>query len=287
MNRSHMLGLVGGFALLGTSVASAELIYGLSNRNHLIRFDSATPGVVTNLGVVSGLLPGERLEGIDFRPANGLLYAVGSSSRLYTLNTDTAAATTVGSGFSTPNNGNDYGFDFNPTVDRIRIVSDQDMNRRLNPNDGNLAAIDQTLGYSASDPNFGRNPRVVASAYTNNRAGATTTTLYNIDADLNALVTQTPPNEGVLNTVGLLGVDTTELTGFDISSTSGSAFASLTLSPGSLQSRLYQLNLATGAATEIGAIGFNTPLSSISIVIPEPASLTLLALAGLAGLRRR
>ena len=55
----------------------------------------------------------------------------------------------------------------------------------------------------------GKTPRVVAGAYTNSFKDTKATALYNIDAATGSLVTQAPPNDGVLNTVGPLGITVT------------------------------------------------------------------------------
>jgi Domain of unknown function (DUF4394) len=146
---------------------------------------------------------------------------------LYTIDPATGVATEVGVPGQFTLNGTAFGFDVNPVVDRIRVVSDADQNMRLNTNDGTLNATDVALNYASGDPNFGQNPNVVGSAYSNNMVGAATTTLYGIDSNLDILVTQTNPNGGILATNGSLGVDTTELVGFDIS-VGGTAYASLT-----------------------------------------------------------
>jgi hypothetical protein len=121
--------------------------------------------------------------------------------------------------------GNSFGFDFNPTVDRIRVVSNAGQNLRLNPDTGQIVdsdpntpgvQSDSDLAYATGDSNQGQSPNVVGSAYTNNVAGATTTTLYGIDSALDILVTQNPPNNGTLNTVGALGVNATGVVGFDV-----------------------------------------------------------------------
>jgi hypothetical protein len=111
--------------------------------------------------------------------------------------------------------GASFGFDFNPTVDRIRVTSDAEQNLRLNPDTGAVAAVDTNLAYAAGDPGAGTNPSVAGSAYTNNFAGATSTTLYDIDNARHALVTQNPPNDGTLTTVGALGTNN-EAVAFDI-----------------------------------------------------------------------
>ena len=101
--------------------------------------------------------------------------------------------------------GASFGFDFNPTVDRIRLTSDARQNLRLNPDTGATAAVDGALTYAAGDPGAASTPRIVGSAYTNSVAGATTTQLFDLDAGRDALVLQNPPNNGTLVTVGSLG----------------------------------------------------------------------------------
>jgi len=102
---------------------------------------------------------------------------LGSANRLYAIDPATAAATEVGMSGQFTLSGTAFGFDVNPGVDRIGVVSDADQNMRLNPNDGTLTATDIALTYQMGDPNFGQNPNVVGSAYSNNVPGAATTTL--------------------------------------------------------------------------------------------------------------
>ena len=236
----------------------AETIYALSavgSSLSLISFDSGSPSLITSTHLVTGLVGGDTLIAIDLRPATGVLYGLGAASRLYTINPATGAATVVGSAGAFTLSGLTFGFDFNPVPDLIRVVSDADQNLRLNPNDGTLTGTDSTLNYAAGDTNFGQNPTEVGVAYSNNVAGAVTTTLYGIDSNLDILVTPNPPNNGTLNTVGPLGVDTSAVVGFDISGVTGIAYASFVV--GNV-ARFYTINLATGAATQVGTIGAGT-----------------------------
>lgn len=210
--------------------AQAEPIICLTSSNQLLTFDSATPGTITKTVTITGLAAGENLVGIDFRPGTGRLYGLSSASRLYLINSETGAATAVGSSGAFTLNGTRFGVDFNPTVDRLRVTSDADQNLRLNPIDGTLTGTDMPLQYAAADTHVGANPNVVGSAYTNNFSTAGATILYGIDSGFDILVIQNPPNGGTLNTVGALGVDTTDNVGFDISGTTGIAYASLTVS---------------------------------------------------------
>ena len=256
--------------LMATAVLSAQAaaIYGVTNSNQLVRFGATTPGTVTTIGTISGMQAGENVLGIDFRPATGQLYALGSNGRIYTVNKMTAAATFVGT-LTTPLNGTNFGFDFNPVPDRIRITSDSEQNLRANPNDG-TNVVDGTLAYAGGDPNSGQNPTITGSAYTNSFSGTTTTTLYNIDSNLNILVTQNPPNAGTLNTVGALGVDPTNVIGFDHTAASNIAYAAMNVG-GSVG--FYNINLTTGAATLIGALG-NQSITDITVEIGSSPALT-------------
>jgi hypothetical protein len=218
------------------------------------------------LSGITGLQAGENILGIDFRPATGQLYALGSSSRLYTINLTTGAATQVGTAGAFTLNGTSFGFDFNPSVDRIRVISNTGQNLRLNPNDGTLTGTDTVLNPATTG--------ATAAAYTNNFAGATTTTLYDIDTTSDTLFIQgglngTPsPNGGTLTAVGGLGVDASAVNGFDIG-TNGIAYAALTVGG---VSNLYTINLQTGAATLIGAIGNGTILRGLAVALGSAAS---------------
>lgn len=283
MLRHAAIGIV---ALAGIACqANAELIYGVTLEQTLVTFDSARPGTIIRGVAIQGLGQNEVIRGIDIRPATNELYALGSFSRLYKIDAGTGVATQVGGTFSTLLNGSSFGFDFNPTVDRIRVTSDADQNMRLNPITGAVAAVDGTLAYNAGDSGFGMNPNIVGSAYTNNFAGATTTTLYNVDSARDALVIQNPPNAGGLTTVGFLGTDVTDLAGFDISGSSGVAYMAVrdvNLS----RSTLWTIDLATGRATGLGEIGGGAILTSMTVV-PAPASLALMGAGVLVARRRR
>lgn len=224
----------------------------------LLTIDSAAPSTTTQDSVpVTGLTSfGETLLAIDYRPATGTLYGLSSMSRIYSINADTGAATAVGSAGAFTLDGTSFGFDFNPVPDRIRITSDTEQNLRVNPNDG-TATADTPLAYSATDTNNGNNPNAVGAAYTNSFAGAGATTLYDIDSNQDVVVIQNPPNNGTLNTVGPLGIDTTDRVGFDISGRTGVAFAALTTTSGVTE--LFTINLLSGQATRT-----TTPTSVIA-----------------------
>lgn len=257
----------------GSSVQNLT-VYGLTTTNQLVRFNSTRPNTILGTVPVSGTQPGENLVGIDFRPATGRLYGIGSASRLYTIDTATGIATQVGGAGQFTLNGNDLGFDFNPIPDRIRVVSDLDQNLRLNPNDGSLTSADQVLAYGSGDVNAGQNPNIVAAGYANSFAGATSTTLYGIDSNLDILTTQNPPNNGTLNTVGPLGVNTTANVGLDLAPGNNTALAAMQLN-GDALSKLYSIDLMTGSTSFIGPVGGTAPLRGMAIVPGSAASRTV------------
>lgn len=257
----------------------------ISGRDVLVFFDTASPETTVARVKVKGLERRESLVGLDYRPANGQLYAVGDTSRLYQINIGTGAATAVGTAaFAPALAGAEFGFDFNPSVDRIRVISDADANMRLNPETGDVVDFDAgvdgvqtdlSLAYATGDTNFGANPAVTAAAYTNNVAAGTPTALYGIDADTNALVAigsvdgvTDSPNNGAVTTIGALGVDVTAVSGFDIETVNSAdaAYAALATGPRG-RSGLYTINLATGAATAVGQIrGSGTPVRGLAIL---------------------
>ena len=181
------------------------------------------PGTIQGALPITGLQSGESVLGIDFRPANGKLYALGSSSRLYVVNPTSGAATAVGTGtFAVPLSGAAFGFAFDPVADRVRVVSDAGQNMRIDPDTG--AVVDSDPNAAGTQPDANLNPagRVVEVAYTNDAAGATATTLYGIDSASNAFVQiggfngSPSPNLGSVTFVASLGADTSDQVGFDI-----------------------------------------------------------------------
>jgi hypothetical protein len=281
-----------GSLAFGPGWAEAESLTGLTTTGNLVTFDSATPGTIGSTWAISGLQSGESLLGIDRRPSNGLLYGLGSTSRLYTINTTTGVATQVGTAGAFTLTGTAFGFDFNPVFDRIRVVSTDTSNFRLNPNNGTLAGTDTPLSYAPGDSGANITPRVVGLAYTNNFDGTGVTTLFGIDSHRDVLVMQGGPdgtpsaNGGVLSTIGAgLGFDTSDLVSFDISGTSGSAYAALTAPTGGA-SQLFTIDLTTGTASLVGTIGTGLTLTGLAaavgtVAVPEPSSLVLLSIGGL------
>lgn len=236
----------------------------LTTDGELLRFNRFRPGTINARTMLSGLNTGDALVGIDFRPATGELYGVGGSGQVYRIEPLGGMATASGAPLTLT--GTAFGVDFNPTVDRLRVVSSTGQNLRVNPDTG-AAITDTPLAYAGTDPNAGTAPAVVGAAYTNNRKGATTTTLYDLDQNLDVLVKQTPANAGTLVTVGALGVDIGDLTGFDITDRMSPFGLAAARPAGGVTSRLYHIDLRTGRAIDRGQIGSGERILDIATIV--------------------
>jgi hypothetical protein len=233
----------------------------------LVCFSELLPALSRTIGVVgSGLSVDTRLVGIDYRPATGELYGLGDAGGVYTLDPSTADAA-LQSRLNVALSGTSFGVDFNPAVDRLRVISDSGQNLR----------VDVTTGATTVDAGLTRPPTagpalgVTSAAYTNNDAdAATATTLFVIQTADNSMLIQAPPNNGTLNFTGTLRQDVLSESGFDIFSRVSSlgitsdnlGFAALGTAG---RSRFYHVNLFTGEATLRGTFAFDTPVVDIAI----------------------
>ncbi|MFC7513398.1 DUF4394 domain-containing protein [Herbaspirillum sp. GCM10030257] len=260
-----------------------ETVYAVTAANHLIKFNAGEPGKLLSQQPLVGMHDKETLLGIDYRVAKGWLYGLSSSGRLYRINTGNGTVTMIGSGSVAMMQAvSEVGFDFNPTVDRIRVVSNKGENLRIHPDTGAIVdgdpntpglQADGKLVYAAGDIHAGRIPAIVAAGYTYNKQDEKLTTNFAIDAAYGTLVTQgsregkTPvvsPNTGQVYTVGPLGMGAVEKVSFDIADVSGAAFVAAS-QLGALSSSWYEVNLDTGKATRIGTIGAPERVVGIAI----------------------
>jgi hypothetical protein len=259
-------------AVPGAALA-AEAFYGVTQDNRLVTFQSDNVTNVEPSHAITGLPGGESIVGLDVRPLNGQLYALGKTSRLYVINPRTGAARQVGATpFIPALAGTGFGFDFDPTVDRIRVTSDAEQNLRLNPDNGTVTAVDTNLAYAPGDPGAGTNPSVAGSAYSNSFAGATATTLFDIDNARHALVIQNPPNSGTLTTVGALGTNNNAVA-FDIGE-GNVAYA--VLNGEQNRQGLFRIDLTSGHATQATNffIGTDQPLVGLAAAGTVPDDTT-------------
>ncbi|MFD3925638.1 DUF4394 domain-containing protein [Streptomyces sp. NPDC058614] len=244
--------------------------FGISGDGTLMAtFWTDRPQVLDWVRVVTGLSGDTGLIGIDFRVQDGLMYGVGNKGGIYTIKTPPATVDVVVTKVSQLQyalNGTNFGVDFNPAADRLRVISDNGQNLRHNLNDHSTI---QDLNLT-TPPTEGTTKGVSAAAYTNNDLNAATaTTLVDINTTTDQVVLQSPANNGTLAPTGSLGIDAGLNAGMDIYSTlsggktvDNAAFASL-IPYGASTPSLYTINVFTGEATSIGQF----PLSITDLAI--------------------
>lgn len=261
------------------SPAQAALLYAVDETNNLVSFNSATPGTTLSSVAIMGVT-GSSILAMDIRPSTNILYALTDDYRLFTVNRMSGATSLVS---TLALSGTNFAFDFNPTNNNLRIVSNDNSNYVYNFVT-NMLVPGITVAYGAGDPNFGANPDITAAGYLNNDQNpATGTTLFVLDSLNDVLATQNAAT-GVLTTRGPLGVDIGSRTSFDVF-TSGPINQTFALNG----NQLYSLNTGTGALTLIG----NTDRTLFALAaspVPEPATWAMMIVGfGVvgAGMRRR
>jgi hypothetical protein len=228
-------------ALAGT--ARAETVAALVGDETIAVVDTAQKKV-TKTWKVSGA--SGKLVGIDVRPADGMLYGVTADGVIWTIDSSSGKATQK-SKLDMPLPSGAITVDFNPAADRLRIIGSDGTNLRINVDDGKVTK-DGDLKFAESDAHKGKTPKIVAGAYTNSMKGAKETTLYDIDAT-GAVLRQAPPNDGVLNTIGTLGM-----------SGDGAAFDIVADGQGGntgwlmAKDTLYRVDLTSGKGAEVAKI---------------------------------
>jgi len=253
----------------GSSTPERLRVFGLTDNGRLVSFRNTNPGNVQVRGQISGLDVDVELVGIDFRPATGALYGLGDAGGVYTVNNRGEA--TLQTRLNVALVGTSFGVDFNPTVDRLRIVSDTGQNLRADVSTG-MTTVDGTLNYPG--PPVVTATGVTGVAYTNNDNDlATATTLYDIDSTLDQVAIQAPANSGSLSPTGTLRVDASDQIGFDIySEIEGGttvrldALAALTVNG---RARLYSITLFSGKADQIGRFPMNRQVIDIAIPLNQ------------------
>lgn len=200
-------------------------VVALTSGNRIVTFNRADPSTILTSMPLTGVPVGEFLLGLDYRPADGMLYTMASGGGIYTINAATGVATKKSQLTSSPDNktplasltGSRFALDFNPVADRLRVVSDTGQNLRINVDNG-VAINDGAINGVA-------NAQIVAGAYTNSYVGATATALYVINGIDGSVYLQNPPNNGTLTTPMPIGVASNSIADFDIDSRSQNAYA--------------------------------------------------------------
>lgn len=245
----------------------------LTDNNHLASFNMDKPDTLISSEKITGLKNNDSLIGIDYRPADGKLYAVGSLGTIYiidpstnraelksTLIADSADTTAPYTAIS----GNPalMSVDFNPAADRLRVIGNDGQNLRINVDTGATTTDGAINGADAT---------ITSAAYSNSFAGTATTRLFDLDVKADRLYLQSPPNDGTLAVSAPLGINAEGSSGFDIDSNNNQGYAILNV--GSKQ-QFYKIDINKLAATDSANVAM--------LVGNLPSSLTSAAIRGLA-----
>jgi hypothetical protein len=257
----------------GSSVAqpSGLRAFGISADGTLmVTFTTDKPQVLDWVRQIQGFSGDTAAIGLDLRVQDGLMYLVGNKGGIYSVKLPNPPSQpdpviTKVSQLTVPLYGTNFGVDFNPAADRLRVVGDTGQNLRHNLGD-NTTTEDAFL---STPPALGPTRGVTAVAYTNNDLDpGTATTLFDIGTATDEVLIQSPANNGLLSATGKLGVDAAANAGFDIFSTlsggkavSSAGFATLIAPSGSAS--LYTVNLLSGAATVVGQ--FPLPIADLAV----------------------
>jgi outer membrane protein assembly factor BamB len=225
--------------------ANAEILAALSGDNTLTMVDSKTLkiGATVTIRGANG-----RVVGIDMRPSDGMLYAVVQDGTVYTVDTASGQATMKVKLETMLPAGIKAAVDFNPVADRLRLLGSDGTSLRANVDDGKVIT-DGRLKYAEGDKGAGKTPMVVAGAYSNSVKGPKETALYDIDGTLGSFLKQAPPNDGILVTIGDMGIKGDTIA-FDISTDDQGRNTGFAI----VGTTLYSVDIATGASRALGAV---------------------------------
>ncbi len=241
-----------------TPMVTGDLI-ALTEAGQVVSVNRSAPSALVSTQTVIGLKANDSLIGIDYRPADGKLYGVGIKGNIYTLDASTGIATfIVALSADTENDKDDnaaftqitgnaslMSVDFNPAADRLRVISSEGLNLRINVDNGKTITDGMVSDVGTA--------MITSVAYTNSFAGTGSTRLFDIDVMQDRLYLQNA-NAGTLLTSAPLGVNAMGSSGFDIDGMNNMGYAALKVGS-SLQ--LYSIDLAkigteTAAAMKIG-----------------------------------
>ncbi|CAN5338342.1 DUF4394 domain-containing protein [soil metagenome] len=254
------IGRLGGASLLallmGVASAQAATLIGLTADGQLVKIDTATLAASAPMKISES----DRILGIDVRPADGKLYGLTGAGQLVTIDTASGKATPVAMLSTKVELGARPVVDFNPVADRLRVIAADGASLRIDVQTG-TTTVDKPLVYDTADANAGKKPAVAAGAYTNSTKGAKATELFHVDGGTGALVLQNPPNDGILNTRGAVGITGADVV-MDIVQ-EGEGKNTVYLIAGTT---LHTVDLATGKATQVGAIkGLTAKLVDVAV----------------------
>ena len=269
--------VAGSAPMAAAAPGSGQTGVALTASGGFLRFVDTQPSAARALGQVQGLNGDQRLIGIDYRVQDGKLYGVGNAGGVYTirLRVGNVRATKV-SQLTVALDGAQFGVDFNPAANRLRVISNTGQNLRHNIDDATApltTTVDGVLTYPATPTT----PAITATgataaAYTNNDLDPNTaTTLFDIDTMLDQVVIQSPANAGLVQPTGKLGMDVGSVAGFDISTATlaaGTANKAFAVLKSSGRSRLAEIRLLSGEARWLGNFAAGRNVVDVAMALP-------------------
>ena len=257
-NAHRVAALVFGLSAATSSAASAATVAALQDGRTIVWIDTDQKKVTGSVTLADGA----SLVGFDVRPADGKVYGLAPDGAIVTVDVKTGAWQKVSQLSEVLPKDTGITVDFNPVADRMRVIAANGLNLLVNVADGK-ATVDGMLKYAPSDVAMNKTPTVAAGGYTNSMAGAKETTLYDVDTTTGTLLKQAPPNDGVLATVGGLGVKITGPMAFDVWSDGMGKSVGWLVTGGTL----HTVDLMTGTATAVGPIsGLKGLITDIAIL---------------------
>lgn len=224
--------------------AQAQTVAALTGDDMLHHIDAKSWAVTKSVKITG--IPG-RIAGIDVRPADGMLYALGVDGTVATVDPMTGKATVKSKLETMVKAGATVTVDFNPVADRLRVIGSDGTNLRANVDDGKVVT-DGAIKFKDGDAQAGKSSMIIAGAYTNSVKGAKETALYDIDGS-GAFVKQAPPNDGVIASLGMTGIKG-KVVAFDIVTAADGANTGWLVDEG----MVYTIDLATGKTSQKGKI---------------------------------
>jgi hypothetical protein len=283
-------------AMSFAAAVQASVGYGITgsvNGVDLIRFDTANPAGAVTVGSLSNIPAGHAVRAIDFRSADGKLYALsvlpsGLAYTLHTVDLTTAALTPVGTGLAAAAFPGRVSMDIGAVSDVIRIVTGNNDHFTLDPDDASLLFTGSPFAYAPSDPLVGTTPFIADIASVPVTAGPfTLEPVFAWDFNEDVLAEVPAPSMGQMYTVGGPPVFITNNGGIGMDFSPHDQKMYMSYPDITLGEVLATVDLSSGGVSVID----NFPVDMLDIainpaVIPEPATLSLLA-AGLALAARR
>ncbi len=258
-------------ALALISDAKAVACYALTDTNHLLTFDSATPGTVTDVDLTPNIPAGSELVGIAMRittkttgaanPGVGSLWALchdGGTYKLFVVK-PSGAVTQIGSALTALSaatvGDSAWGFAFDPATDSFQAVG-VNFNFWIDPNTATAVRRPDVHTVGSVTPAFSG-----ASFTTASYGGTSRFYIVNTGENHNLCTSANIDAGGLISEAGATQFGTATM----FSQPNGLAINQSLAFLGASNGNFYRISLSTGIATLIGAFPPGTGTRSVII----------------------